>query len=212
MATKYTKEEKDIIMQNYPKYGLDITFKMLRFKGYKRTVFAVKSACIRFGLKSCRSGKFQPGHTPYNKGAKIPLHIQEKMKPTWFKSGQPNYKCLPLCSTRKNLNGYWEIKVAMPATWRIWHQYLWEQHHGPIPPKHVVVFKDHNHDNICIDNLECISRAELVRRNRNIEKFRVSIQKAWILRKENKQRAYRKSLIAKYGRLSNALAMGEKLM
>ena len=38
------------------------------------------------------------------------------------------------------------------------HRVVWEQHHGPIPPKHVVRFKDGNTMNWDISNLEMISQ------------------------------------------------------
>ncbi|MGP0074877.1 MAG: HNH endonuclease signature motif containing protein [Bryobacteraceae bacterium] len=44
--------------------------------------------------------------------------------------------------------------------------HVWEQHRGPIPPGHIVVFKDRDRSNCAIENLELISKAENARRNR----------------------------------------------
>jgi hypothetical protein len=42
---------------------------------------------------------------------------------------------------------------------------VWEQHNGPIPPKHIVAFKDRNRANCAIENLELMSMADNARRN-----------------------------------------------
>jgi hypothetical protein len=45
------------------------------------------------------------------------------------------------------------------------HHVIWEENHGPIPPGHKVVFKDGNHLNRDIDNLELLTNSEQVRRH-----------------------------------------------
>jgi hypothetical protein len=40
------------------------------------------------------------------------------------------------------------------------HRHVWEDHHGPIPPKHDVHHIDRNTLNNAIDNLECIPKAK----------------------------------------------------
>ncbi|MGH8431787.1 MAG: HNH endonuclease signature motif containing protein, partial [Solimonas sp.] len=45
------------------------------------------------------------------------------------------------------------------------HRLLWEEHFGPIPAGHTVVFRNRDKTNTRIDNLELITRAELMRRN-----------------------------------------------
>ena len=45
------------------------------------------------------------------------------------------------------------------------HLILWESVHGPVPPSHAVAFRDGNKQHIALDNLELITRAELMRRN-----------------------------------------------
>ncbi|MNN30638.1 hypothetical protein D3C81_1442920 [compost metagenome] len=42
---------------------------------------------------------------------------------------------------------------------------LWEQHHGQVPAGLILVFRDRNKQNIQLDNLELITRAENCRRN-----------------------------------------------
>lgn len=52
-----------------------------------------------------------------------------------------------------------------PRDWKGIHILLWEEHFGPIPTGHCVCFKDNNKQNVVIDNLELITRAERMRRN-----------------------------------------------
>lgn len=43
---------------------------------------------------------------------------------------------------------------------------VWEQHHGAIPKNYVITHTDGDVHNCHIGNLECVTRAELLRRNR----------------------------------------------
>ena len=84
----------------------------------------------------------------------------------------------PIGTILPDTEGYLRIKVrdAVPGkeptgfgnskVWALYNRYLWEQHHGTIPPRHVVVFKDGNRANCVIENLDLVSRAEMARRNR----------------------------------------------
>jgi RNA polymerase sigma factor (sigma-70 family) len=40
------------------------------------------------------------------------------------------------------------------------HRELWEQANGPVPPKHVVIFKDGDRTNCLLENLQCIPLTE----------------------------------------------------
>lgn len=85
--------------------------------------------------------------------------VQEGAKPhTW----------LPVGSTRVSADGYLQRKISdtgYPRDWKSIHILLWEEHVGPIPTGHCVCFKDNNKQNVVIDNLELITRAERMRRN-----------------------------------------------
>ncbi len=45
------------------------------------------------------------------------------------------------------------------------HHQVWREHKGPIPPKHIVIFKDGDRTHCEIDNLQLISMADNARRN-----------------------------------------------
>jgi hypothetical protein len=136
------------------------------------TVNQVRSLVSNNGIKSGRSGCFYPGQSRVpGSGAKGPNR-------TSFKPGRPanearNY--LPIGSTRISKDGYIERKVTddpglYPARrWVAEHRLVWEREVGPIPPGHIVVSRSGRHSTdvseITIDKLECISKAENMRRN-----------------------------------------------
>lgn len=75
--------------------------------------------------------------------------------------------------------GYTMIKVDDKATgtkkdrraykenWKPKHIWVWEQHHGKVPPKHQVIFLDGDHENFNIKNLAAIPLQYVVMMNRN---------------------------------------------
>lgn len=65
------------------------------------------------------------------------------------------------------------------------HVLLWEEYNGKVPSNHAVVFKDGNKQNITIENLELVTRAELMRRN-TIHRYPVELKQA--IRLTNKLR------------------------
>lgn len=86
--------------------------------------------------------------------------------PTRFQKGQRPYNRLPVGAELVKHDGYLWVKVAEPNKWRQKHLLLWEQTHGAPPGKGMkVCFRDGNRKNVVPDNLECITQAELTRRN-----------------------------------------------
>jgi hypothetical protein len=107
---------------------------------------------------------FQPGNVPHNKGVKGWMP-SGRSAAGWFQPGHMPHTHVPVGTRAKDGEGYWKIKVAEPRTWRYQHRLIWEEHHGPIPPGHIVAFRDRNPENLDPDNLELIDRAENCRRN-----------------------------------------------
>jgi hypothetical protein len=74
---------------------------------------------------------------------------------------------------RTTKDGYLQRKVSDTGhgatDWRAVHALVWESAHGPIPKGSVVIFKPGrkttDESAIAADGLECLSRAELMRRN-----------------------------------------------
>ncbi|WP_285259215.1 HNH endonuclease signature motif containing protein [Halopseudomonas bauzanensis] len=120
------------------------------------------------------STRFEPGLTPWNKGRKG-WQAGGRSAETQFKKGemagraQALYK--PVGHERITKDGILQRKVRddgpLHRRWKSVHSILWEEHHGPIPSGHIVVFKDKGprHTDITIGRLEMITRAENARRN-----------------------------------------------
>ena len=119
----------------------------------------ITNAMKRNNITSGVDYRFKKGHTPHNKGKKMPPEVYEKIKPTLFKKGC-NTKGRPVGDERTDRDGYINIKIEQPNKWRLKHLHLWEQHYGAIPKNHVVIFLDGDKRNFDINNLALISRAE----------------------------------------------------
>jgi hypothetical protein len=92
-----------------------------------------------------------------------------RMPETQFKPGARPHTWKPIGSTRVTNDGYLQRKISdtgyPPRDWVGVHILLWEEAHGPIPKGHALIFKDRNKGNLCLENFELITRAELMRRN-----------------------------------------------
>lgn len=116
-------------------------------------------------LSSGLTGCFPKGNIPWNKGK----HYQAggRCAETQFKPGNMPHNHRPVGSERISKDGYIEVKVAEPKTWKGKHVVIWEQEHGPRPKGHKVIFADGNRLNFDPENLILVSSAELCRMNQN---------------------------------------------
>jgi len=130
---------------------------------YKVAVQARTTLNLTEGGKATR---IQPGNTPWNKGKKG--WCGEGCERTQFRPGNMPHTWKPLGSERICRDGYLERKVTDLRgrnNYRPVHLITWEAVNGPLPPGHAVIFKDGNKRNISLDNLQLVTRAELMRRN-----------------------------------------------
>lgn len=122
--------------------------------------------------------QFKPGLEPWNKGKKGATGLHPNCRKHQFKPGRPahesrNYQ--PIGSHRINADGHLERKMTddpaiVPVRrWTPVYRLVWEAANGPIPDGHLVVFKPGMKtavlEQITVDRLECITRAENARRN-----------------------------------------------
>lgn len=112
------------------------------------------------------SGQFKKGMIPWNKGMKG-LPLKGKMKDSQFRPGNQPANWRPVGSTRVNVEGYIEIKVAEGMhQYRLLHREIWKQLNGRYPPKgSALIFIDGNRQNCDISNLKLVTRKELMLMN-----------------------------------------------
>ena len=144
--------------------------------GEQRTKSTLSQFCRENGYRSLHNGRFKKGNRPHNAGVRgfnppgsertqykpgnrphngLPTGARIKRKPTFKKNGE------------LKTPAYWKVKVGEPNQWEPEHRLCWERRRGPIPKGCVVVFVDGDVDNLSINNLELLSRSELVFLNRH---------------------------------------------
>lgn len=127
---------------------------------------ASPDACrLRRGDNVGAASRYKPGRVPENKGLRRPGWAPGRMADNQFKPGQLTHNHVPIGFERVNADGYRDRKVAEPRTWKSVHVLLWEEANGPVPAGYAVIFKDGDKANIVLENLECISRRDLMLRN-----------------------------------------------
>lgn len=117
--------------------------------------------------------RFRKGQTPANKGLRRPGWGPGRMKETQFKKGERQGVAVrlyqPIGTERISKDGYLERKInddlPLQARWRAVHLLVWEAVHGRVPKGHAIVFKNGDKTDIRLDNLQCITRQELMLRN-----------------------------------------------
>jgi hypothetical protein len=147
----------------------------------KSQEFLAEHCRLRKGSNIGAEFRFGKGHAPANKGLRRPGWSPGRMKETQFKKGERSgvaaKNWVPIGSIKADPEGFLRIKIreaehGQEATgfgntkvWPLYSRYVWEQHHGPIPPGHIVKFKDKDRSNCAIENLEVISTADNMRLN-----------------------------------------------
>lgn len=126
---------------------------------------------IQHGQMLSPGTTFKKGQTSWIKGKKV--HFPGSV-PTQFRPGQRPRNEVPIGTERVKVGYLWR-KVSEKRTgdwradWRQVHLLVWEQHHGPIPPGHAVMFrpgrKTLDASLITADALELVPKTELMRRN-----------------------------------------------
>jgi len=121
----------------------------------------IKAYKKNHNLSSGLNGRFNLGRVPHNKGKKG----VGGWEPTQFKKGNKPWNYLPVGTERVNSDGYVDVKITDPKTWKQKHLIIWEEANGPIPKGHVLIFGDGNPKNVTLENLILVSRKQLVRLN-----------------------------------------------
>ena len=168
----WTVEEKQFLQEHVLTHTWEETTREfnLRF-GCSLSKDAVKGAGTRFRIKTGRTGHFQKGNEPANKGKKMSPDTYRKCAPTMFYKGQPprDHKPVGTIVIRENRNRNRKCvyeKVMEPDVWREKHILEWERHYGPIPQGKMIIFADGDTLNTDISNLVMISHSQHAVMNR----------------------------------------------
>lgn len=162
MRHKFTKEQYDFIAKHIE--GRTRKELLKKFNDHFEIELSLSQITAFLKNNKLRSGidaRFQKGHIPANKGKSI-----GGWKPTQFKKGHRPHNYLPVGTEVVNGDGYVEVKIGDPKTWRAKHLLIWEKENGPVPQGYAVIFGDGNRRNFDIDNLILVSRQQLALLNK----------------------------------------------
>lgn len=116
-----------------------------------------------FGVAS----RIQTGTIPWNKGQ--PFDAGGRSSKTRFLPGRKPHNWRPIGTERVSNSGYLLRKVSDTGNskidYRFLHHLVWIESGREIPPVHKLIFRDGDHRNFALDNLECITMQELLNRN-----------------------------------------------
>ena len=162
---RWTKEEKEYLSEITPGRHYREILEMMNDKfEYQFTYEQVKSAIIRFNLKTGFNGRFEKGHVPAIKGTKGIM----KPNKTSFKKGNVNWNKKTIGSERVRFDGYTEIKVAGSKRWRLKHRVMYEKYHNVVlNPEQLVIFADGDKSNMSKENLLLVDNNQLLILNQN---------------------------------------------
>ena len=161
---KYTQEQKEfIIKNNYMKSSKELADMFNNEFNTNVSYRQIEYFRHNHHLNSGLTGRFEKGHTSWNKGTKGLTHANK----TSFKKGNIPQNHKPVGYERINVDGYVEIKVAEPNVFKLKHRVIYENIYGKIPDNHNVVFADGNKLNLDPDNLIIVSKSEMLIMNNN---------------------------------------------
>jgi len=161
---EYTDKMLDYLREITPgRFNREITKMFNKKFGLAKSEKAIKGARAKYRILTEARHEYPKGHVPFNKDTKGLTGENA----TSFKKGDIPYNYKPVGTERINAEGYIDVKIADPRTWKPKHRIIWEKHNGEIPKNHVILFGDGDKLNVNIDNLLCVSRSQLVRLNQN---------------------------------------------
>ncbi|OOF51426.1 hypothetical protein BKK54_03170 [Rodentibacter genomosp. 1] len=136
-ANRYTKAELDFIKENRQLPRCELAKQMSVKFGKSYNSRALQILCTKRAWKSGRNGRFQKGDNF------VPIGTER------------------LCAFRK----IWLVKTGIKS-YEAKHLYIWRKYHGEIPKGYVIWFKDGDTSNCTLENLEMITRTEMLWRHR----------------------------------------------
>ena len=168
---RYTQEQREfLIANNYMTPAKELAKMFNNEFGTNITTTNIKTFRSNNHLNSGLTGRFEKGHISDNKGKKWDEFMskkgQEKSRQTTFKKNNIPHNHRPVGYERVNMDGYIEVKVKEPSTFKLKHRIVYEQLKGPIPDGYNVVFADGDKSNLESDNLILVTKSEMLVMNR----------------------------------------------
>jgi hypothetical protein len=182
MRRKWSKVEDAFMRENYPNRAtaemafvlnrsLTATYRRAAQLGLTKSVEFKAALLAKAGSALKEAGKatrLKPGLVPWNKGK--PYQPRGRSLVTQFKPGQMPHTWRPVGTRRVTKEGYVEEKVAdtgdTGADYVPVHHLVWTAAgNPPVPKGHALVFRDGDNRNFALENLELITRRELMARN-----------------------------------------------
>lgn len=201
---KYTDEEHKFLQSFIPGHTYKEIIEAYNSRFEDNLTFSrLKGYIGNHKLNTGKTGRFEKGHTPANKGTH-PRTVG-RMGETQYKKGNLPHNTKPIGYERLSRDGYIEVKIAMrPSDTDDGHNFVgkhrlvWEKAHGPIPKGHKIIFLDGDKQNCSIENLTLVSNAELLQMTRRG------------LKTENAELTKTGVLIARAGVITNKLNKRKK--
>lgn len=182
---RLTSEEVQEILKEYPfvkaadlakKYNVNIykiysTAKRYEVKKSPDFLKTAASGRIQPGQRLSINTEFKKGHIPSTKGKPQGYFFESETAyqkwrrvNLWQKGNKPHNTGKDGEVRWRGGIGYYFIRLN-ENDWVLYHRWLWQQENGEIPEGYVIAFKDGNRKNCKLENLECITEAEVMRRN-----------------------------------------------
>lgn len=164
----YTAQQLDFVKSNCTLERKELTKRFNEKFNTNLSIDNISGLCKRNKWRTGRTGCFEKGRTPPNKGTKGLTGANR----TSFKKGQSVWNTKPIGYERiDKKDGYVHIKIAEPNVFALKHRYEWEKHYGPVPDNHVVAFKNQDKTDCRIENLILMSKSEMVRYAQSFHKL-----------------------------------------
>lgn len=170
MDNRWTDADLETLRRCYARYSTaDLAFLL----GRSAQACQLKARALGLAKAPETLVRFKKGHVSWNKGMKG--WQAPGTEATQFKKGNQPHTTLPVGTLRVTKDGTLQRKIGTRSgsnsmRWRGVHELVWIAAHGPVPPGHIVVFKEPRlrtmvEADITLDKVECISLAENMRRN-----------------------------------------------
>lgn len=169
LAARYADEPTAAIAADLG-WDRDRVYRKASVLGLKKSAAYLARVYAEAAARAVEAGKmyrFTQGLTPWNKGTHFVAG--GRSEETRFKKGQMPQTWRPIGSERVSKEGYLQRKMTDTGVTRrdyvSVHRLVWLAAGRDIPPGHALLFRDGDKRNFALDNLELVSRQELMSRN-----------------------------------------------